>query len=361
MEESIRVNPLEDTPARAAARKQDHIEICRKSDVESRATRNSSSYFFAPEALPNFNPSDTDTAQQFLGTRFSLPYLMTGMTGGVADGQRINEILAQAAERWNIPMGLGSQKLMVTEPSYRKLFDVRKVAPRAFLIGNIGAVSFNYGVTTDDVLRLVDDLELNAFAVHLNALQEQIQPEGERNFAHLEKSIEQLVKKLSVQVMVKEVGSGMTAQTCRRLLDLGVAAIDVGGSGGTSWSVIEGLRGDRVTSRIGELFRPWGLSTLESVEECSQIVTSYGRQLVATGGVRNGLQAAILLGLGAKMCGVGLPFFRAVVDPAPGLTAEEALQEEIQFFARSLEIAMYCSGSQSIEALQKNLRKRAYS
>ncbi len=352
---------IKDTPDLAAERKQHHIDICRTQDVESR-TKGYDGFFLAPEALPDFSPEHLDTRRKFLGQVFSWPFLITGMTGGVRDGQLINETLALLAERWNIPMGLGSQKLMLKDPSSKRLFDVRKVAPRVFLIGNIGAVSFNYGVEIDDIVRMTEELELNACAVHLNALQEQIQPEGERNFENLLPQIETLVRRLPVPVVVKEVGSGMTAETCRRLFSAGVAAVDVGGSGGTSWSVIEGKRGDHLTHRLGELFRNWGLSTLDSVRECAPVARAFGlapaRDVVATGGVRDGVHAAVLLGLGAQMCGVGLPFFRAVVNPPQGCTPEDSLEQEMKFFTRSLRIAMYCSGAQKIDDLSSRLRHR---
>jgi isopentenyl-diphosphate delta-isomerase len=361
LEKTGRPATLEDTPERAAARKQDHIDICANAQVESVVQR-PGGWFLAPEALPDFSPQQIDTTQTFLGRTFSLPILVTGMTGGVREGQRINEILARAAERWNIPMGLGSQKLMLKDPACKKMFDVRATAPGAFLIGNLGAVSFNYGIRIDDVARMVDDLQLNAFALHLNSLQEQIQPEGERNFSGLFEHLEKLVRVLPVPVMVKEVGSGMTASTCRRIFETGVAAVDVGGHGGTSWGVIEGLRGDAMQTRLGELFRNWGLSTEESIAECKPVAKAFGevptKQLIATGGVRDGLQVAVLSALGATMCGVGLPFFKAVVNPTAGLSPDESLDQEIRFFARSLEIAMYCSGARSIQHLHERLRKR---
>ena len=352
----------EDTPELAAGRKQDHIDICRSRDVES-VTSVWEKYCLEPEALPDFSPDEISTNQDFLGQTFSLPFLITGMTGGVRDGQRINEVLAAAAEKFNIPMGLGSQKLMLKDNAYRELFDVRRKSPRVFLIGNIGAVSFNYGITTDQIASLVDSLELNAFAVHLNLLQELIQPEGERNFSRLLPYIETLVQQLPVPVVVKEVGSGMSAATCQRLFDVGVAAVDVGGRGGTSWSVIEGMRGRHSTARLGELFRNWGYSTLQSVQECSRLMANTLKSdrpaLIGTGGVRNGLQAALLIGSGADMCGVGLPLFRAVTSPREGLEPVAALDEELEFFSRSLKIAMYCSGSRELKDLRARLRLRS--
>lgn len=352
----------EDTPERAAERKQNHIDICRSENIESRAAA-WDDFVLEPEALPEFSPNDVRTLQSFLGHQFSLPFLITGMTGGVRDGQRINEVLAVAAEKFNIPMGLGSQKLMLKDNSYRELFDVRKKAPRVFLIGNIGAVSFNYGVTTDQIASLVESLELNAFAVHLNVLQELIQPEGERDFSGLLPFIEKLVRQLPVPVIVKEVGSGMSAKTCRRLFDVGVSAVDVGGNGGTSWSVIEGIRGNHLTRRLGELFRNWGYSTLDSVRQCASLKGSsadlHQRALIGTGGVRNGHQAALLLASGADMCGIGLPLFRAVMNPRDSLSPEEALHEELEFFTRSLKIAMYCCGAQRISDLRARIQPRS--
>lgn len=352
----------EDTPELAAVRKQDHIDICRSRDVES-VTSVWDQYCLEPESLPDFSPEQIQTHREFLGQKFSLPFLITGMTGGVRDGQRINELLAAAAEKFNIPMGLGSQKLMVKDNAYRELFDVRRKSPRVFLIGNIGAVSFNYGITVAQIAALVDSLELNAFAVHLNLLQELIQPEGERNFTALLPHIEKLVRQLPVPVVVKEVGSGMSAATYQRLLNVGVAAVDVGGRGGTSWGVIEGMRGRHLTGRLGELFRNWGYSTLQSVQECAQLMRNENfvtrPTLIGTGGVRHGLHAALLIASGADMCGIGLPLFRAVTSPRDGLSPDEALDEELEFFSRSLKIAMYCSGARQLDDLRTRIRQRS--
>ena len=342
---------LEDTAERAAKRKSDHIRICTDENIESKG-QPFSSYSFIPEALPEFNYDDVDISQDFLGESFSMPYLITGMTGGVEQGQFINETLAKVAQEFNIPMGLGSLKLMLQDPSYRHLFDVRKVAPKAFLLGNIGAVSFNYGFTVDQVLGLVEDLGLNAFAIHLNALQECVQPEGETLFANLLPKIEETVKRLPVPVLVKEVGSGMSAHTFKMLKEVGVKAIDLGGNGGTSWSAIEGLRAQSTGRRLGELFRNWGFSTEESLLACSKENTTGDVEVVATGGMRNGLQAAKALALGANMVGVGLPFFKAVVSPHSDLTAQECLVEEMTFFKESLKMVLFCSGCRNLEELR---------
>ena len=241
---------IEDTPILMESRKNDHIQICKTKDVESRTDIFSKIHFY-PESLPEFNFSDINTKQTFFGKSFHLPLLITGMTGGVEKGQEINEALALAAQKYNIPMGLGSQKMMIKEPKYKNLFNVRKIAPNLFIIGNLGVVSLNYGIKLDDIKRLIDDLELNALALHLNALQECIQPEGERNFANLLSKIEYIAKNISVPLLIKEVGSGMSPVTFQKLVSIGVSGVDIGGKGGTSWSYIEGLRSNQEGLRLG--------------------------------------------------------------------------------------------------------------
>lgn len=333
-------------------RKNDHINICRSKNVESNVNL-FSKINLLPEALPEFNLSDVNMSQNFLGRSFNLPILITGMTGGISKGQEINEALALAAQKFNIPMGLGSQKIMIKEPKYKKLFDIRKTAPNLFIIGNIGAVSLNYGVDFDDIKKMVDELELNAFAVHLNALQECIQPEGERNFANLLSKITSLAKNLPVPLIVKEVGSGMTANTFKKLANTGVAAIDIGGKGGTSWGYIEGLRSDREGARLGNLFKNWGIATDESLMTCSNLKKDfqYSVPLIATGGIRNGLHVAKAVAVGASMVGIGLPLFRAAVSPLKGESPSDSIERELAFFQKSLSIAMFCSGAQNLSEL----------
>lgn len=354
---------LPDSPSRMHARKNDHIRLCATEDVESQGAP-FSAVRLVPEALPDFALEDVDTRTQFLGAACSLPLLITGMTGGVESGQQINMVLAQAAQTLGIPMGLGSQKIMLSKPETRALFDVRAAAPNVFLIGNIGVVSGNYGVTETHVRSLVDSLGLNAFALHLNALQECVQPEGERDFSNALKFIERVAKALPVPVLVKEVGSGLSADTFRRLVDAGAAAVDVGGRGGTSWSVIEGLRSPARGRRLGELFRNWGLTTEESLRACVEVSAEHPRMsgipIVATGGIRDGVQVAKAVALGATLCGVGLPIFKAAVAPPAGCTPLEAVLEELYFFKDSLRIALFCSGARVLSQLPERVMKRTH-
>jgi isopentenyl-diphosphate Delta-isomerase len=346
----------EDNPKLMENRKNDHIRICQTKNVEGN-TELFSKINLLPEALPEFDLSEVDMRQSFFGQTFNLPILITGMTGGVDKGQEINEALALAAQNFNIPMGLGSQKMMLKEPKYKKLFDVRKVAPKLFVIGNIGAVSLNYGVGLDDIKRLVDDLELGAFAIHLNALQECIQPEGERNFLNLLSKIEFIAKNLPIPLLIKEVGSGVSSSTFQKLVAAGVSGIDVGGKGGTSWGYIEGLRSNKEGARLGELFRDWGIPTDESIIACSRLKKDlqYNIPLVATGGIRNGLHVAKAVAVGATMAGVGLPLFRAAVSPLKGETPLDSVERELAFFHKSLSIAMFCSGAQKLSELSSRV------
>ncbi|MES2615342.1 MAG: type 2 isopentenyl-diphosphate Delta-isomerase [Bdellovibrionota bacterium] len=350
------LDKIEDTLSLMTKRKNDHIQICKTENIESEGEP-FSNYRFIPEALPEFDFDSISTEQTFLKQNFSMPILITGMTGGVEHGQEINTALALAAQNYSIPMGLGSQKMWLKDTNLKKLFDVHSVAPNVFLIGNIGAVSLNYGVSCDDIKRIVNEFSLNAFALHLNALQECVQPEGERNFSNCLKKIEQIAKSLPVPLMVKEVGSGISAKTFQLLVDAGVSAVDVGGKGGTSWSAIEGMRSQAEGSRIGELFRNWGYSTDESLLQCvqRQAQNHHKIELVATGGIRNGLQVAKAIALGASMVGVGLPLFRAAVNPPKNLSPQESIEKELSFFKKSLSISLFCSGAKSLNDLSSRL------
>jgi isopentenyl-diphosphate delta-isomerase len=340
-------------------RKETHLSLCLEAAVETNDS-GFADYSLRPAALPELSLSEIDTTRVFLGRSFSLPIFIAGMTGGVQRAQEFNEVLAIAAQEANIPFGLGSQKIMVREPSMRRLFDVRKAAPQVFLMGNLGAADLNAGISCDDVLRLVDSLKLDAFAFHLNALQECIQPEGSTDFRNVISALENVVKRVGIPVIVKEVGGGISSDDYRRLADIGVAAVDVGGRGGTSWSLIEGYRGDDMGNRLGQLFSTWGLRTAEAVAQCARARVSCENQpdVLATGGIRDGVQAAKAVALGASMCGVGLPFLKAASAAEGPHAAHEGVLREIDFFARSLRIAMFCSGSASLSKLGFALRAR---
>jgi len=345
---------MKDTPSLSEKRKNEHIQICKTHMVESSGSHDWDQITLWPEAFPECDLNSIDTHQSFLNTRFSFPIFITGMTGGIKNGKEINNTIAKLAHKYNIPMGLGSQKMMLLNSEFSSFFDIKNTFSDIFLIGNIGAVSLNNGITPTHIIeKLIKPLKLNAFALHLNALQECIQPEGERNFSNLLKQIEQIVKQSPVPIIVKEVGSGINSRTLEKIIETGVSSVDVSGKGGTSWSVIEGLRSDENAQRLGELFRNWGFTTKHSLEDCINYTNKAKSniELTATGGIRNGIHIAKAIALGAKMCGVGLPFFRAIVSPPQGMTPFEALENEFLFFIDSLKISMFCTGSKTVAEL----------
>ena len=236
-------------------------------------------------------------------------------------------------------MGVGSQRVAL-EARHANLFDLRKVAPKATLYANLGIVQLNRGVTADDVLWLVDLLQAQAVILHANVLQEAIQKEGDRDFSGLLKKIPALKKRLSVPLILKETGSGLDALTCRRAVDAGFDALDVAGLGGTHWGFIEGLR-HHERRPLGEIFRNWGIPTARAVREARAAI---GPQvpLVASGGVRHGLDAAKALYLGADLVGFAAPFLKAAVDDD-----DEGLDRFLDLQIEALKIALFCAGARS--------------
>lgn len=347
-------------------RKNDHLDLCINEDVESSLSlsdhRPFSKWDLIPVGAPELKLTEVDTTAQFLEQTFSGPFLITGMTGGVALGREINFALADAASQMKIPMGLGSIKPILEDESTISSFDVKAKYPHLFLIGNLGLNAFNYGVKVETLIKLAEKLKLNAFAFHLNPLQESIQPEGETDFKGCLNHLERAVEKLKIPVIIKEVGMGISADLFVRLVDCGVAAVDLGGKGGTSWAYIEGLRGTNQNmehaGRLGDTFRNFGISTDQSLMECLQEkrrlrVTT---EMIATGGIRDGLQVAKAISLGASMCGIGLPLVRAAASPSDGQSRTDSVKSELRFFKKSLEIAMFCSGARNLSQLSQRAR-----
>jgi len=330
----------------SSLRKSAHLNIVATKDVEAAHTKAGWDRWRLPhDALPELDADAVSTETTFLSKRLAGPFLMAGMTGGSERAGEVNRRLAAVAQALGLGMGLGSQRAMLESPDLLPTFAVRDVAPDILLLGNIGAVQFNYGVTNDDVRTLVDAVGADAIAVHLNVLQEMVQPEGDRNWSGLLARIEGLVHAIDVPVLVKETGCGMTGRTARQLVDAGVAALDVGGTGGTSWGWIEGFRAaDPQRQAIGATFRDWGVPTAESVRAVREEVGD-DVPLMATGGVRSGLDVARAVALGADVAGMALPFFRAAdVDEDSALALGRRILEEVR-------IAMVCSGCAEVDAL----------
>ena len=258
-------------------------------------------------ALPEVDFKDVDLACSFLGKKYSAPFLISSMTGGSPDGEKINEMLAQLSQEKNIPMGVGSQRVAI-ETKSNEFFSLRKKHPRARLWANIGAVQLNYGVNSDDLQWIVDSLEAEALILHANAMQEAIQFEGDRNFSNLFEKISDLKKKISVPVILKETGCGIDTLSAKRARDAGVDAIDVAGRGGTHWGFIEGLRHPE-RKALGEMFR----------------------------------------NLGADLAGMAIEFLRAAAN------GYEPLEKFYQLQSEALRIALFCTGSKNLKELKRNV------
>ncbi len=335
-----------DDPQALGNRKSEHIRINLEEDVLSGITTGLEKLHFLNQALPEFDLDDVDTSISLFGKKLSAPLLISSMTGGTQEAERINLHLAQTAQEKSIALGLGSQRAAIEDSGAIKSFQVRRVAPDILLFANLGAVQLNYGYGIDQCRRVVDMVEADGLFLHLNALQEALQPEGDTRFRGLLNKIEQICKNLPVPVIVKEVGWGISGPTARRLVDVGVAAIDVAGAGGTSWSQVEMHRlKDPRRAAIAAAFRDWGIPTAEAIRQVHQTVPN--TPIFASGGLRSGVDAAKVLALGASLAGIAGPFLKAA---SRSHEASSALADDI---LSELRICMFASGAANLAALRE--------
>lgn len=337
-------------PASTEARKSRHLDICLEDDVASFQVTGFDRVRLGHEALPEFALEDVDTTLQLLGHRLRAPLIISSMTGGTARAGTINRNLALAAEAAGVALGLGSQRAALENGALLDTYDVRRVAPNVVLFANLGAVQLNYGVTADDAQRAVDAIRANGLYLHLNPLQEALQNGGDTNFRDLAPKIAAVVKRVGVPVVAKSVGSGISVKTAQRLLSLGVAAIDVAGAGGTSWARVEGKRAGGTRERIAETFGGWGYPTVEATAALRAAFPE--ATIVASGGIRSGIDIAKALALGANAAGIALPFL------APASRSAEAVRDLLDEFITGLRIAMFASGSRTVDALPQALYAR---
>ncbi len=328
-----------------ASRKADHIRINLEEDVRSGLTTGLERLRFTHQALPERNLADVDSSVTWFGKRLSAPLLISSMTGGTDEAHRLNQTLAQAAQAAGIAMGLGSQRAAVENPGLAYSFQVRNVAPDILLFANLGAVQLNYGYGLDQCRRAVDMIQADALILHLNALQEAVQPEGDANFAGLLGQIEAVCRALPVPVIAKEVGWGFSEPAARQLAEAGVAAIDVAGAGGTSWSQVEMHRAKTATQRrVAAAFIDWGIPTAEAIQNVRRAAPHL--PIIASGGLRDGIDIAKCVALGAALGGLASPFLKAAA------VSVEAVTEVIGELSRELRIAMFASGAGTIAELQ---------
>ena len=330
-----------------SARKDDHLHIALERDVSfSETTTGLEAFSFVHQALPEMDLEDIDTSTTFLGHRLSFPLLIASMTGGTPQTGVVNQALAEAAQAAGIGMGLGSTRAMLEDPSVVETFQVRNSAPDVLLLANLGAVQLNYGYTVEDCRRLVDLTGADALYLHLNPLQETLQPEGNTHFSDLVRRIESVCAALPVPVVVKEVGGGLSPRTARLLVDAGVAALDVAGAGGTSWSQVEMHRlASSADREVAASFRDWGIPTAASIRMVRGVDPAI--PLVASGGLTTGIDIAKSIALGADVASLATPILRAALE------SPEALLSKIAVLRRQLCIAMFLTASRNIQALKR--------
>jgi isopentenyl-diphosphate Delta-isomerase len=334
-------------------RKLEHLEVAAGAGVEAGRGPGWEDVELVHAALPRIDLAAVSLETAFLGRALRAPLVIASMTGGHPATHRVNAVLAGAAERHGLAMGVGSQRAALWDPSLAGTYTIaREAAPGAFLIANLGAPQLvaqgeEAPVSADDVRRVVDMIEADALAVHLNFLEEAVQTGGDRQVAGLREALAAAARESPVPAIAKETGAGLSRESALELASLGFAALDVGGRGGTTFAAVEAKRaerhGDPRGARVGHVYRDWGIPTAASIVGAS----AAGLPMIATGGVRTGLDAARALALGASLVGVARPLVQAALD------GPEAVDAWIVQFLDELRVAVFLSGSVTVEDLRR--------
>jgi len=338
-----RVAGTVDRPAAAEARdrKAEHLRLAM--DPSMQVDRSFfDDYRLEHCALPELSLAEVDVGTEFLGRSLDAPLLISCMTGGTDRAGTINRRLAGAAETRRVAVGVGSQRKALEDPRQAASFLVRDQAPTVPLIANLGAVQLNYGFGLPECREAVSMIGADALALHLNPLQEALQPEGQGDFRNLYVQLGRIARELSVPVIAKEIGSGISAAVGGKLLEQGVRIVDTAGVGGTSWARIEAARA--ADPEIGELFADWGIPTPESVRGLAAVD---GLTVIGSGGVRSGLDVAKALALGADLVGLAQPFLVAAEE------SQTTVEDAIERIVRELRITMFCTGCRTLEELRR--------
>ena len=334
-------------------RKNDHIALALSAEAQSTANAGFDKYRFEHNALPELNYAEIDTSVKFLGRKIDMPLMISSMTGGGEKSAKINRGLAEIANDYNICFAVGSQRIALGDKAFENVFQVKKYVPNITLLANLGAVQLNYGFSVDDYKRAVNMIEADALILHLNPLHEIFQIGGNTNFSGLLKKIENICKNSYVPVIVKEVGYGISANVAKKLQSAGVFAVDIAGAGSVSWSNIESLRGnDVVVKNAAKTFADWGIPTTECVRDVAANVNNIA--IIASGGVKNGLDMAKSIALGADICGNASTFLKGIIE------SRAECENYMETLKMELKTVMFCTGSKNIKELKTTKLNKIY-
>ncbi len=327
-------------------RKSEHIRINLEQDIHSGLTSGLERIRLIHEALPEINLEAVDTTETFFGKSLKVPLLISSMTGGTSKAMLLNRRFAEAASELGIGMGVGSQRAAFENNAVSDTFTItRKIAKDILLFANLGAIQLNNGYGLDECRRAVDMIEADALILHLNPLQEALQPEGNTNFSGLAKKVEEICSKVAVPVVIKEVGWGISTRTAKILVACGASAIDVAGAGGTSWSQVEMHRSRNISDQLlSATFRDWGITTVESIRNVK--ASAPDLPIIASGGLKDGLDIAKSIALGSTLAGMAGPLLKAAA------VSTEQLIGTIQLFTMQLKLAMFASGVLTLSKLR---------
>jgi isopentenyl-diphosphate delta-isomerase len=331
-------------------RKADHIRISLRENVQARKTTTGlEDIFFIHKALPDIDKEKIDLSTTVLGHRFAAPLIVGAITGGTQEALKINATIAEAVEELGLGMGVGSQRAAIEDKKLEKTFAiVRKKAPTAFLVANIGGVQLVNGHGLKEVKKAIEMIDADAIAIHLNPLQEAVQPEGQTNFRGILEKMSEITKELDKPVIAKETGAGIASEEAKKLEDAGVKGIDISGAGGTSWAAVEYYRakGKENSSqrRLGDVFWDWGIPTAVSVVEVSQTVNTH---VIASGGIRDGVDIAKSVALGASLASSSQPMLETAVK------GTDETKNVLSLLMDELRTAMFLVGAESVKSLRK--------
>ena len=333
------------TLTKTQQRKKQHLELCLDTEsVTSSLSTGLDRYRFVHNALPELDLDEIDVGTTFLGKKLKAPILISSMTGGFDMARKVNRNLAAAAQKLGIAMGVGSQRVAIEEPSAAASFQVRDIAPDILLLGNLGAVQLNYGYGIEQCRHAVAMIGADALILHLNVLQEAVQPEGNRNFKGLTEKIAAVCRDLEVPIVAKEVGNGISVEVALRLHRAGVKAIDVAGRGGTSWAAVEARRAAQQGNPADRTFTDWGIPTEEALVSVRQALPDM--PLIASGGIRTGVDFAKSIALGADIAAFGQPLLAAALESSADVV------EFIGAIIHELKVSMLCVGAANLAALR---------